>query len=103
MKVAEDSNCFTRCTMCIVEEDDSNNFTHLYNILLCTCWGNFFHPERKKNTHMFIKYETNLLSMCRITNTNTYDGESNENLKSAIKIRNTARLSSKLTTMILMA
>jgi len=32
----------------------------------------------------------------------SYDGESNENLKSAIKIRNTARLSCKLTTMILM-
>jgi len=31
-----------------------------------------------------------------------YEGESNENLKSAIKIRNTARLSYKLTTMILM-
>jgi len=30
-----------------------------------------------------------------------YDGESNENLKSAIKIRNVARLSCKLTTMIL--
>ena len=29
-----------------------------------------------------------------------YDGESNENLKSAIKIRNTAQLSCKLTTMI---
>ena len=31
-----------------------------------------------------------------------YEGESNENLKSGIKIRNTARLSCKLTTMILM-
>jgi len=31
-----------------------------------------------------------------------YEGESNENLKSAIKIRNTARLSCKLTTVILM-
>jgi len=30
------------------------------------------------------------------------EGESNENLKSAIKIRNTARLSCKLTTVILM-
>jgi hypothetical protein len=29
-----------------------------------------------------------------------YEGESNENLESAIKIRNTARLSCKLTTMI---
>ena len=33
---------------------------------------------------------------------NIYEGESNENLKTAIKIRNTARLSCKLTTMILM-
>jgi len=32
----------------------------------------------------------------------SYEGESNENLKSAIKIRNTARLSFKLTAMILM-
>ena len=32
----------------------------------------------------------------------TYEGESNENLKSAIKILNTARLSCKLTTVILM-
>jgi hypothetical protein len=32
-----------------------------------------------------------------------YEGESDENLKSAIKIRNRARLSCKLTTMILMA
>ena len=31
-----------------------------------------------------------------------YEGASNENLKSAIKIRNTARSSCKLTTMILM-
>jgi len=31
-----------------------------------------------------------------------YEGESNENPKSAIKIRNTARLSCKLTTMTLM-
>ena len=31
-----------------------------------------------------------------------HEGESNENLKSAIKIRNTARLSCKLTTVILM-
>jgi len=31
-----------------------------------------------------------------------YEGESNENFKSAIKIRNTARLSCNLTTMILM-
>jgi len=31
-----------------------------------------------------------------------YEGQSNENLKSAIKIRNTARLSCKLTTIILM-
>jgi hypothetical protein len=31
-----------------------------------------------------------------------YEGESNENLKSAIKIRNTVRLSCKLTTVILM-
>ena len=31
-----------------------------------------------------------------------YEGESYENLKSAIKIRNTARWSCKLTTMILM-
>jgi len=31
-----------------------------------------------------------------------YEGESNEILKSALKIRNTARLSCKLTTMILM-
>ena len=31
-----------------------------------------------------------------------YEGESNENLKSAVKIRNTARLSCKLTTVILM-
>ena len=31
-----------------------------------------------------------------------YEGESNENLKSAIKIRNTARLSCKLTIVILM-
>jgi len=31
-----------------------------------------------------------------------YKGESNENLKSAIKIQNTARLSCKLTTVILM-
>ena len=31
-----------------------------------------------------------------------YEGESTENLNSAIKIRNTARLSYKLTTMILM-
>ena len=31
-----------------------------------------------------------------------YEGESNENLKNAIKIRNTARLSCKLTTMVLM-
>jgi len=31
-----------------------------------------------------------------------YEGESNENLKSVIKIRNTARLSCKLTTMIFM-
>ena len=30
-----------------------------------------------------------------------YKGESNENLKSAIKIRNTARLPCKLTTVIL--
>jgi len=35
------------------------------------------------------------LSMCR------YEGESNENLKSAIKIPNTVRLSCKLTKMIL--
>jgi hypothetical protein len=33
--------------------------------------------------------------------TYTYEGESNENDKSDIKIRNTARLSCKLTTMIL--
>jgi len=32
----------------------------------------------------------------------TYEGESNENLKSVIKTRNTARLPCKLTTMILM-
>jgi hypothetical protein len=32
----------------------------------------------------------------------TYEGDSNENLKSAIKIQNTARLSCKLTIMILM-
>jgi len=31
-----------------------------------------------------------------------YVGESNENLKSALKIRNTVRLSCKLTTVILM-
>jgi len=31
-----------------------------------------------------------------------YEGESNENLRSVIKIRNTARLSCKLTTVILM-
>jgi len=31
-----------------------------------------------------------------------YEGESNENLKSAIKIRNTARWSCKLTTVLLM-
>jgi hypothetical protein len=31
-----------------------------------------------------------------------YEGDSNENLKSAIKIQNTARLSCKLTIMILM-
>ena len=31
-----------------------------------------------------------------------YEGELNENIKIAIKIRNTARLSCKLTTMILM-
>jgi len=31
-----------------------------------------------------------------------YEGQSNENLKSAIKIRNTARLSCKLTTTIFM-
>ena len=31
-----------------------------------------------------------------------YEGYSNENLKSAIKIRNTAQLSCKLTTMLLM-
>jgi len=31
-----------------------------------------------------------------------YEGESNENLKSAIEIRNTARLSCKLTTVLLM-
>jgi len=31
-----------------------------------------------------------------------YEGELNENLKTVIKIRNTARLSFKLTTMILM-
>jgi len=31
-----------------------------------------------------------------------YEGESNETLKSAIKIRNTTRLSCKLTTMTLM-
>jgi hypothetical protein len=33
---------------------------------------------------------------------NFYEGDSNENLKSAIKIQNTARLSCKLTIMILM-
>jgi hypothetical protein len=33
----------------------------------------------------------------------TYEGESNENLKSAIKILNTARLSCKLTTVLLMS
>jgi Na+/melibiose symporter-like transporter len=33
---------------------------------------------------------------------NTYEGDSNENLKSAIKIRNAAQLSRKLTIMILM-
>jgi hypothetical protein len=32
----------------------------------------------------------------------TYEGDSNENLKSAIRIQNTARLSCKLTIMILM-
>ena len=31
-----------------------------------------------------------------------YEGESNENLKSVIKVRNTAQLSCKLTTVILM-
>jgi hypothetical protein len=31
-----------------------------------------------------------------------YEGDSNENLKSAIKIQNTARLSCKITIMILM-
>ena len=31
-----------------------------------------------------------------------YEGQPNQNLKSAVKIRNTARLSCKLTTMILM-
>jgi len=31
-----------------------------------------------------------------------YEGESNENLESAIKIQNTAQLSCKLTTVILM-
>jgi hypothetical protein len=37
-----------------------------------------------------------------LTHSNTYVGESNENHKSAIKIRNTAQLSCKLTTVILM-
>jgi len=32
----------------------------------------------------------------------SYEGESNENIKSAIEIRNTARLSCKLTRVILM-
>jgi len=32
----------------------------------------------------------------------THEGESNENFKSVIKIRNTARLSCKLTTILLM-
>ena len=33
----------------------------------------------------------------------TYEGESNENLKSALKILNTARMSCKLTTVLLMS
>jgi len=36
------------------------------------------------------------------THTHTYEGDSNENLQNAIKIRNTARLACKLTTMLLM-
>ena len=38
--------------------------------------------------------------MCRGT-CFIYEGESNENLKSAMKIRNTVRLSCNLTTMVL--
>jgi len=48
------------------------------------------------NTRVQFQICWSLMQWCR------YEGESNENLKSAIKIRNTARLSCKLTTMILM-
>ena len=37
----------------------------------------------------------------KVLKQNNYEGESTENIKSAIKIRNTARLSSKLITVIL--
>jgi len=42
------------------------------------------------------------IPQCRPNRFSIYEGESNENLKSVIKIQNTARLSCKLTTMILM-
>jgi hypothetical protein len=48
------------------------------------------------------KYAFNIHGSVHRKNILIYEGDSNENLKSAIKIRNTARLLCKLTTVLLM-
>ena len=55
-----------------------------------------------KSTEMVTVSENKVSVSENCANVVIYEGESNENLKSAIKIRNTARLSCKLTTVILM-
>ena len=71
--------------------------THQYtptapSIVTCRKTGTFAVVNSIKNLSMKLFY-------CYLI----YEGESNENLKSAIKILNTARLSFKLATMILMS
>jgi len=61
-----------------------STFVRTFAVNLRTCM-----VTKLRNDHVIV------LKFC------LYEGESNENLKSAIKIRNTARLSCELTTVIL--
>jgi hypothetical protein len=60
---------------------------------------NLAHSEYRRDSSVSVVTE---LRAGQPRNNCFYEGESNENLKSAIKIRNTARLSCKLTAVILM-
>ena len=77
-------------------------FTQIFNVSSAVSSGDMTLGEPRSQCRRGVEpTQSNGISskdFCR----RNYEGGSNEYLKSAIKIRNTARLSCKLTTMILM-